>query len=61
MKSESKARTTRAIIIGFMVGVVIYSAVNNTIGLLTLIPLFIAYQMAKPPVDSTDQGQREQH
>lgn len=35
-----KSAIGHALVIGFMVGVIIYSVVENTWGLLTLIPLF---------------------
>lgn len=34
-----------AVLIGFLVGIVIYSVVKNTLGLVTLIPLFFAYKL----------------
>lgn len=46
MKSSS---ITHALIIGFMVGVVAYSVIKNTWGLLTLIPLFFIYKLASNP------------
>lgn len=40
--------TMNAVIIGFMVGVVIYSIIRRSTGLLaTLLPLVIAYQLIK--------------
>ena len=39
-----KKRSTR-IINAFMIGVVIYSAVRNGLGLVTLIPLVIVYKL----------------
>lgn len=36
-----------ALIIGFMIGVVVYSVAANTLGLLTLIPLFFIYKIVK--------------
>ena len=38
-----------ALIIGFLIGIIIYSAVNNSIGFLTLIPLFFIYKMVNKP------------
>ncbi len=38
---------TNAILIGFLVGVVVYSVAVNSFGFLTLIPLFIAYKLLK--------------
>lgn len=40
---------TSALFIGFLIGIVIYSAVKNTWGFFTLIPLFIAYKLTKKP------------
>lgn len=34
-----------AFLIGFMIGIVVYSVVKNTWGLLTLIPLFFIYKL----------------
>ncbi|MFD0797686.1 FUSC family protein [Maribacter chungangensis] len=45
-KSKSSA-IWDALIIGFMIGIVIYSAVENTLGFLTLIPLYFIYKMVK--------------
>lgn len=42
MKSLS---ITNAVLIGFMIGIIIYSIVKNSVGLFTLIPLFFAYKM----------------
>ena len=42
MKSIS---ITNAVLIGFMIGVVIYSIAKNSWGIFTLIPLFIAYKL----------------
>lgn len=36
-----------ALLIGFLVGIVIYSAVKNTIGFFTLIPLYFIYKLVK--------------
>lgn len=44
-KKMKSAAITSAILIGFMIGIVIYSVAKNTVGLLTLIPLFIAYKI----------------
>ncbi len=44
MKSTS---ITNALFIGFMIGIVIYSIVKNSLGFFTLIPLFFAYKLVK--------------
>lgn len=38
---------TNALFVGFLIGIVIYSVVKNTWGILTLIPLFLAYKLTK--------------
>jgi hypothetical protein len=34
-----------AVLIGFFVGIIVYSVVKDTVGLVTLIPLFFAYKL----------------
>lgn len=43
-KLKSKAIWS-ALTIGFMIGIVVYSAVENTLGFFTLIPLYFIYKM----------------
>jgi hypothetical protein len=35
-----------ALLIGFLIGIVFYSVVKNSLGFLTLIPLFFAYKLS---------------
>jgi hypothetical protein len=42
MKSTS---IINAVLIGFLIGIVFYSIMKNSIGFLTLIPLFFAYKL----------------
>ncbi|HJS00346.1 MAG TPA: hypothetical protein VJ780_05365 [Flavobacterium sp.] len=42
MKSTSM---TNAVLIGFFIGIVFYSILKNSLGFLTLIPLFFAYKL----------------
>ena len=42
MKSNS---IINAVLIGFFVGVIVYSVVKDTVGLVTLIPIFFVYRM----------------
>lgn len=42
MKSTS---ITNAALIGFLIGIVFYSVIKNSLGFLTLIPLFLAYKL----------------
>ncbi|RKS93853.1 hypothetical protein BC952_1705 [Flavobacterium limicola] len=46
MKSFS---ITNALIIGFLVGIIFYSIVKNSWGILTLIPLYFIYKMINDP------------
>jgi hypothetical protein len=38
-----------ALLIGFFFGVIIYSVIKNTWGLLTIIPLYFIYKMVNDP------------
>ena len=44
-KKLKSTSITNAVLIGFLIGIVIYSIVKNTLGFLTLIPLFLAYKL----------------
>jgi len=44
-KKRQSMDITNALLIGFMMGVVVYSIVKNTWGFFTLLPLFIAYKL----------------
>jgi hypothetical protein len=44
-KKRKSTSITNAVLIGFLIGIVIYSIVKNTLGFLTLIPLFLAYKL----------------
>lgn len=46
MKSSS---IINALLIGFLIGIVIYSIVVNSWGFFTLIPLFLAYKLINNP------------
>ena len=46
MKSFS---ITNALLIGFLVGVIFFSIVKNSWGMLTLIPLYFIYKMVNDP------------
>lgn len=40
---------TNALLIGFLLGILIYSFVKNTWGLVTIIPLYLAYKFINDP------------
>jgi len=44
-KKVKSASIMNALLIGFLIGIVIYSVVKNTWGFLTLIPLYLAYKL----------------
>ncbi len=44
-KKMKSASIINAVLIGFLIGVVFYSIVKNSIGFLTLIPLYFAYKL----------------
>ncbi|MFT4524019.1 MAG: ABC-type Mn2+/Zn2+ transport system permease subunit [Bacteroidia bacterium] len=46
MKSDAMMH---AVLIGIMIGVVIYGVAKNNLGFLTLIPLFLAYKVFHKP------------
>ncbi|MBK8967989.1 MAG: FUSC family protein [Saprospiraceae bacterium] len=48
-KKMKLSTITHATLIGIMVGVIIYSAAKNSLGFLTLIPLFLAYKVFHNP------------
>lgn len=53
MKRGLSPPVLNALAIGFLIGIVIYSAAANTLGFLTLIPLYFAYRLLKGS-DKTD-------
>lgn len=44
-KKLKLASITNAVLIGFLIGIVFYSMVKNSLGFFTLIPLFFAYKL----------------
>lgn len=51
MKSTS---ITNAVLIGFLIGIIIYSIMKNSLGFFTLIPLFFAYKIFNNSKDNKD-------
>ena len=41
-----------AVLIGFMIGIIIYSVVENSVGLFTLVPLYFVFRFLKSPGDA---------
>lgn len=44
-KKMKSAAQLNAVLIGFLLGILVYSVVKSTLGLATLIPLFFAYKL----------------
>lgn len=44
-KKMKSASITNAVLIGFLAGVIFYSIVKSSVGLFTLIPLFLIYKL----------------
>lgn len=49
MKSTS---VINALLIGFLIGIIIYSAAKNTLGFFTLIPLYFIYKIVNGSKDN---------
>ena len=48
LQEAKKVKSTaiiNALLIGFLVGIIVYSIVKHTLGMLTLIPLYFAYKL----------------
>lgn len=52
-KAKKKKSTSiiNAALIGFLIGIIIYSVVKNNLGFFTLIPLFFIYKLANRTKD----------
>lgn len=48
-KKMKSSRFIHAVLIGFLIGIIVYSIAKNTLGFLTLIPLFFAYKLLYKP------------
>lgn len=48
-KKIKSASITDAVFIGFLIGIVFYSVMKNSVGFFTLIPLFFAYKLINKP------------
>lgn len=46
-KKQKSGAILNAVFIGFLIGIVIYSLLNNAYGLATLLPLFLVYKLSK--------------
>ena len=60
LQLHKKMRSTsiiNAVLIGFLVGIILYSIMNNSLGFLTLIPLFFAFKLNNNSKQSSKQLQ----
>lgn len=46
-KNIESSPITNAILIGFLIGIIIYSILVNSVGLFTLIPLYFIYKLVE--------------
>ncbi len=44
-KKMKTANIINAVLIGFLIGIIFYSIAGNTLGFLTLLPLFLAFKL----------------
>ena len=52
LKEAKKVNSTsiaNAVLIGFLIGIIFYSVAENSLGLFTLIPLFLIYKLINNP------------
>ncbi|MGB0494972.1 MAG: FUSC family protein [Kangiellaceae bacterium] len=54
MKQRKSVSITRALLIGFMIGIVVFSVLKNTLGLFTLIPLFFIFKLVNHSKDDEE-------
>lgn len=54
-KKVKSTSITNGLLIGFLVGIVFYSIVKNSLGFFTLIPLFFAYKLINKSKDNNNQ------
>lgn len=44
-KKRKSTSIINAVLIGFLIGIILYSIIKNSLGFLTLLPLFLAYKL----------------
>ncbi|MBY0487972.1 MAG: FUSC family protein [Flavobacteriaceae bacterium] len=45
VKKQKSTSIINAFLIGFLIGIIFYSIIKNSLGFFTLIPLFLAYKL----------------
>lgn len=53
-KKMKTTSMTNAVLVGFMIGIVMYSIVYKSVGFLTLIPLYFAYKIINSSKNTKD-------
>ncbi|AWV97154.1 FUSC family protein [Arcticibacterium luteifluviistationis] len=53
-KKAKPSAITNALLIGFLIGIIAYSIMVNSVGLFTLIPLFFIYKLVNGPKDTKE-------
>ena len=48
-KKMKSSNLTNAVFIGILIGIIIFSIVKNSVGMVTLIPLYFAYRLLNDP------------
>jgi|GEM_PF-5271689 len=65
MENEAKEAKSdalfHAVFIGFMIGIVLYSVAKGSVGLVTLIPLYIIYRLFKKSRNADDLSEGDLH
>jgi hypothetical protein len=55
LKKMKSFSITNAFMIGFLIGIIVYSVVKNNWGMLTLIPLYFIYKLINDPKNKRSQ------
>jgi len=53
-RKQKKTKIIYALLIGFLIGIVVWSVANNTWGLFTLIPLYFIYRLVNNSNNNKD-------
>jgi len=53
-KSIKSKSISNALLIGFLIGIIVYSIFKNSIGIFTLIPLFFIFKLINKSTDNNE-------
>lgn len=59
-KKIRSSAITNALFIGFLIGIILFSVFKNKWGIVTLIPLYLVYKLAKTPKNDKSKALEEQ-